>query len=379
LHPGGSSVGLAGAVLLGLVIGLVTPATAADSAKPTDSNRTANALEALSRLKGIDLEANPGVKGAVLKLLDQTRGTPQFVEIVRDFNIKGQEAGLLDFAGQNPASSAGADAMRIILNGPNDALLKNSLAGPNALNLVEALGNTGEKGIVPLLKPIVTGQGRDLAIRKQAVRALAQVQAGAGALLDLAQEDKLPADLRLTVGSVLNNARWADLKSRAAQLLPPPQGQDAKPLPPISELVKQRGDRVNGAAVFRRDTVSCIKCHQINGEGIEFGPNLSEIGTKLGKDALYEAILDPSAGIAFGFEGWQITLKNGDDASGLLVNETPDELALKTVGGIVTRYRKTDVATRTQQKVSIMPAGLQQTMSLQELTDVVEYLASLKK
>ena len=199
------------------------------------------------------------------------------------------------------------------------------------------------------------------------------------ALLDLAEENKLPADLSLTASSALNSARWPDIKGRAAKILPPLQGQDTKPLPPIAELVKRKGDPVNGSAVFRRDAVGCIKCHQINGEGIEFGPNLSEIGAKLGKDALYEAILDPSAGISFGFEGWQLTLKNSDDASGLVVNETPDELALKSVGGIVTRYRKSDIASRTQQKVSIMPAGLQQTMSLQELADVVEYLASLKK
>lgn len=327
----------------------------------------------------MDLEANPGVKGAVLKLLDQTRGTPQFVEIVGDFKIRGQDEGLLQFAAQNPASSAGTEAMRLILNGQNDALLKQSLSSSNALNMVEALGNTGEKAIVPLLEPIITAPGRDLAIRKQAVRALAQVQAGAGALLKLAQEDKLPADLRLTASSALNHARWEDVKGQAMKFLPPLEGQNAKPLPPISELVERKGDPMNGAAVFRRDVVGCIKCHQINGEGIDFGPNLSEIGVKLGKDAIYEAILDPSAGISFGFEGWRITLKNGDDATGLIVNETSEELALKAVGGIVTRYRKSDIATRTQQKVSIMPAGLQQTLSLQELADVVEYLASLKK
>jgi hypothetical protein len=56
------------------------------------------ALEALNRLKGIDLESNPAVKTAVLKILEQVKGTPQFVEIVRDFKIKGQESALLDFA-----------------------------------------------------------------------------------------------------------------------------------------------------------------------------------------------------------------------------------------------------------------------------------------
>jgi putative heme-binding domain-containing protein len=286
---------------------------------------------------------------------------------------------LLEFAANNPATSPGVEAMRMTLNGENEALLKKSLDSSNAEQVVEAMGNTGVKEIVPLLEPLITATNRDVALRKQAVRALALVQAGAGALLELAEQGKLPADLKLTASTRLNNARWPEVRERAAKILPAPQGQDAQPLPPISELVKRKGDPLNGAAVFRRESVGCIKCHPVNGEGVEFGPNLSEIGTKLGKDALYEAILDPSAGIAFGFEGWQITLKNGDDASGLIVNETEDELALKAVGGIVTRYRKGDIAMRARQKVSIMPAGLQQTMSLQELADMVDYLASLKK
>jgi len=63
----------------------------------------------------------------------------------------------------------------------------------------------------------------------------------------------------------------------------------------------------------------------------------------------------------------------------LIVSETNDELALKTVGGIVTRYKKEDISRRTKQKLSIMPAGLEQTMSVDELADLVEYLSSLKK
>ena len=269
-----SQMGCAGLLCVCLHLG-TSPCRAEDSSNQTEANRIANALEALSRLKGIDLDANPGVKAAVLKLLEQTGGTPQFVEIVRDFKIAGQEEALLEFAGQNPASSSGADAMRLVLNGQNDALLKRSLAGSNALNIVEALGNTGEKEIVPLLEPIVTDAAREVALRKQTVRSLAQVQVGATALLKLAQADKLPADLSLTASSALNSARWPDIKDRAAKILPLLQGQDAKPLPPISELVKRKGDPVNGTAVFRRDAVGCIKCHQVNGEGIEFGPNLS--------------------------------------------------------------------------------------------------------
>jgi putative heme-binding domain-containing protein len=370
-------VGLRRVVLLACWLGLSRLAAAQpDNA---EAGRRAVNLEALSRLKGLDLEANPAVKAVVLKLLDQVQGTPEFVQIVRDFKILGQTDGLLDVAAKDPSGASGAEAMRLVLQAGDTNAVLSALATTNAAEIIEALGNTGQNETVPLLKWVVTELSRPVATRKKAVVAMAKTQEGAAALLEMARAQTLPQDLRLTAGSELNTARWEAIKTEAAQVLPPPRTQSAQPLPPIYELVKRKGDPHNGAAVFRRESVGCYKCHQVNGEGTDFGPNLSEIGTKLAKDAIYESILDPSAGIAFGYEAWQLDLKNGDDALGLIVSETNDELALKTVGGIVTRYKKGDILRRTRQKLSIMPAGLEQTMSAGELADLVEFLATLRK
>lgn len=139
------------------------------------------------------------------------------------------------------------------------------------------------------------------------------------------------------------------------------------------------GDPAKGAQIFRRPEVNCISCHQVRGEGVDFGPALSEIGSKLAREALFEAILDPSAGISFGFEAWQITLKDGDEAFGLIASETEDELVLKLQGGTLNRLKKADIAGREKQKLSVMPAGLQASLTTAEFVDLVEYLASLKK
>jgi putative heme-binding domain-containing protein len=349
------------------------------AAEPLEPDRVNTVIEALTRLGPEKVEANPKFKEALGKVLEATKGTPQFVELVRDFHITDQDPALLEIAAANPNNSTGVEAVRLILAGRNSQLLKASLTSTNAVKIAEALGNTADKRIVPLLEPIVPDSTRNVALRKQAVHALAQVQEGATSLLKLAEEQKLPDDTKLVASSELNNVRWANIKAEAAQVLPLPQSRNAQSLPPISELIKMPGDAKRGAEVFRRDIVGCIKCHQVDAEGIDFGPNLSEIGTKLGKDALYEAILDPSAGISFGFEAWQIELKSGDEAYGLIVSDTTEEIAVKSQGGIVTRYKKSDVAKREQQKLSIMPAGLQQTMSTEDLVDLVEYLSSLKK
>jgi putative heme-binding domain-containing protein len=177
----------------------------------------------------------------------------------------------------------------------------------------------------------------------------------------------------------LNHVRWPDLKALAAQVLPAPQGRNAQSLPPLPELLQMRGDVARGAQVFARPEAACITCHRINEKGADLGPALSEIGAKLGKDALYEAILDPSAGIAFGYEAWQIALKSGDEAFGIVVSDTADELLIKDAKAIPIHIKKSDILSRRQSKVSLMPAGLQQTMSTQDLVDLVEYLSSLKK
>jgi putative heme-binding domain-containing protein len=315
-------------------------------------------------------------------VLEATRGTPQFVELVKQFELKDQTPALLATAIQNSTNSAGVEAMRLVLESGDNELLKRALNdtnSPTVVKTIEVLGNTGERRVVALLEPFAGDTNRDLVARKQAVRSLAGIQEGAMLLLRLARVDKLPSDLKFVATVELNNVRWPNLQAEAAQTLPLPRGQDAQPLPPIAELVTMKGDPKRGAEIFRRDTVACIKCHQVNGEGTDIGPNLSEIGTKLGKDALYEAILDPSAGISFGYETWQVELKNGDEAFGLIVSETADEIAVKTQTGIVTKYKKTDITKREKQKLSIMPAGLQQTLTTRDLVDLLEYLASLRK
>jgi putative heme-binding domain-containing protein len=246
------------------------------------------------------------------------------------------------------------------------------------LGLIEAMGNSADKQFVPLLAPVLDDSKQPAENRKAAVKALAQTEEGAAHILKLASEDKLDSSVKFTASAVLNSARWPNIKSEAAKLLPLPQGKSA-PLPPVADLVKIKGDPEKGAQVFRRLEVNCIACHRVGNEGIDFGPNLTEIGTKLAKEAIYEAILDPSAGISFGFEAWNVELKNGDEAYGLITSESPDEIVVKTQTGVQTRYKKSEIAKRTQAKLSIMPAGLQQAMSQQDLVDLVEYLSNLKK
>src|SRR5437870_5243756 len=84
------------------------PAACADA----DADRVALAVDALTRLEGVDLNASPILKERVLKVLDKTRGTANFVRLVQHFKLENQNPGLLEVAIAQPAGEAGVEAMR---------------------------------------------------------------------------------------------------------------------------------------------------------------------------------------------------------------------------------------------------------------------------
>jgi putative heme-binding domain-containing protein len=354
----------------------------ASAAVADEQQKIDTAVEALTRLENVNLDEKPAIKVAVDRVLEKTRGTPNFVKLVHHFKLTNQNNALIEFAVNNSTNEIGIAAMRLVLASKDSSAVKHALQSTNvaeAVHLLEALGNAKEKRVVPWLTPLITDESRHAEVRRANVRALAQTQDGANALLALAKEDKLPDNLKFLAATELNAARWPEIKTNAAKILPLPAGQNSQPLPPVSELIQLKGNVAAGAEIFRRETTGCIKCHQVRGEGRELGPALSEIGTKLSKEALYESILDPGAGISFGFEAWQVELKSGDEAYGIKASDTPDEVAIKDTNGIITHHKRAQIASMQQMKTSMMPAGLQQTMTTQELVDLVEYLFSLKK
>jgi putative heme-binding domain-containing protein len=112
---------------------------------------------------------------------------------------------------------------------------------------------------------------------------------------------------------------------------------------------------------------------------VDVGPGLSEIGSKLAKEALFESILNPNSGISMGFETQLFTLKDGGAASGIVRSETKEQITLALPGGATQSVAKDSIAKREKLTTSLMPAGLSNLLTQQDLVDLVEYLASLKK
>ncbi|MFM8436104.1 MAG: c-type cytochrome, partial [Planctomycetia bacterium] len=197
------------------------------------------------------------------------------------------------------------------------------------------------------------------------------------AVADPVRTDRLRAALRRQAGkeAAAILAAIGDGGPAAADAPKPQPGRG--PLPPLAELVKQVGDPARGRAVFT-GAGTCAKCHVVGGEGKNVGPNLSGIGTKLSRQALYESILMPSAAISHNYETYTAVLDDGRSVTGLLVSQTPEQVVLKPADGVDATLAAKEIDELVKQPISLMPADLANTLSAQELADVVAWLETLR-
>src|SRR5690606_26513196 len=152
-------------------------------------------------------------------------------------------------------------------------------------------------------------------VREKATHSFGNGYSGQEKLMNLVSSKKLPKDLDTTAESILLNAGRDDIKQKAMAFYHKDEGNTN--LPPVATLVKIKGNAGNGQLFFSN---TCSSCHQVNNSGINFGPDLSEIGAKFAKDGLYENILHPDAGIAFGYDGYLIKTKDGGQLLGYIAN-----------------------------------------------------------
>ena len=156
--------------------------------------------------------------------------------------------------------------------------------------------------------------------------------------------------------------------------MPPLKGMDE--LPQLTELLVYHGDAERGKSVFQAAT--CATCHVVEGTGINYGPDLSSIGSKLGKRALYEAILDPNNGISLSYQLYELTLSDGEKVVGLWEGVSGRGVTLRQPGGLTRTVEASRIVGSEALPVSAMPGNLQSLMTREELVDLVEYLTTLR-
>jgi putative heme-binding domain-containing protein len=138
------------------------------------------------------------------------------------------------------------------------------------------------------------------------------------------------------------------------------------------------GDIRRGQAIFNGQKAACATCHELGYLGGHVGPDLTSIGQVRTERDLLESIVYPSASFARSFEPMVVITKSGESFTGVVRSEAPGEVVLVTGPGPETRIARADIAEMRPGTVSIMPAGLDEQLSRQELADLLVFLKATK-
>jgi putative heme-binding domain-containing protein len=153
-----------------------------------------------------------------------------------------------------------------------------------------------------------------------------------------------------------------------------------------TDLIKQRakieeiaavlkdGDVRRGQAVFNSSKAACASCHTIGYVGGKVGPDLTRIGKIRTERDLLESIVLPSASFVRSYEPVIITTKRGKTHSGVVRKDSADEVVLALNATEEVRIPREEIEDMRPGTVSIMPAGLDQQLSVRELADLVAFL-----
>jgi putative membrane-bound dehydrogenase-like protein len=205
--------------------------------------------------------------------------------------------------------------------------------------------------------------------RIDAALAMAADPAGAPLLIQLAASNQIAYQLREAIGSVIFSNPDRSVRTAAAGYFSRPGGQPRTTAAGVAGLV---GDASRGKIRFDG---SCSTCHRrgAGSPGAEVGPDLSDVGRKFDRNGLIEAIVNPSAGIAFGFGAELFVTRRGESHIGFLQSDAVT-ISIRDGYGSVRTIPRDELDARVPLKGSLMPGPLALALSDQDVADIVAFL-----
>jgi putative membrane-bound dehydrogenase-like protein len=261
------------------------------------------------------------------------------------------------------------------------------------LEAARALGEGSSPVRLKILREAARNARLDETVRAQALLGLAgQPEGLLDDLFTLVEGDSTvlrEEALRALVGSKLDSTRRATLEklahrrpetaSMVARVLGQPFSKDRPPATDLDAWLKRLegpADAVVGRRVFAHPRLAgCFRCHRVEGRGADIGPDLSAVGRNPRRHIL-ESILQPSALIAPYYQSWTIETTDGKVRTGMLVKTDRDEYTWLDAKGDLFKVNTRDVVESRPDPKSIMPDGLADLLTDQELRDLMAYLES---
>ncbi|GBD35846.1 hypothetical protein HRbin36_00961 [bacterium HR36] len=178
-----------------------------------------------------------------------------------------------------------------------------------------------------------------------------------------------PADLDTRRQQQVREALSGDLRKRLEQLLGRTTPRK-EILRAYQDVLQLPGNPNRGRELFLKH---CSQCHRRNGLGTAVGPNLDDVRGKPPVQLL-EDILDPNAAVAPNYATYIVETRTGQTYTGILASETPTRIVLLRAEGVRDEIPRPDLAEIRATPVSLMPENLEQTLSKQDLADLIAWL-----
>ncbi len=350
--------------------------------KMIEDNKTKDTAINKLVLHALDIKTvkqSPVAQKALIRVIASVKETPEYIELVKRYEVRSENPNLLQLAIHKKNEGTGRDAAGLLLALGGKQLAWNVINGKDTTQtkaLLTALSGVGSKESIDMIQTVALSNKYLADIRKDAAGKIGRSWDGEERVIEILKNKKVPQELIPDVVASVSQAWRGSIKTEAQSYLPNYVAVANKNAPTWAELENIKGDAVKGKTVFAN---ACAVCHLVNKEGYDFGPKLTEIGSKYPKEGLLDAIVHPSDGISFGYEGWQLKMKDGSTLNGIIVSKTETDIDLKLPGGAKQHLKTSDVQSMKEMKESMMPEGLYQNISTQDLANLLEYLSSLKK
>lgn len=319
-----------------------------------------------------DIVQNKRFQQVLPSVLATIQQPTDFIDIVKKYTVKGQDAKLETFIYDKTKADFATDAAEVLVKVNGLANFKAAVESGDkqkALRAIEIFGRLDKEPVTSYLISLFSSEKLPLDYRKEAMNAM-NGWTSEEVLWVLVQNKKVPEDVLPEAQKLLLGTWHSDIRAAATKFF----GKSATTSSfDTKELLAIKGDKVKGKEIYAS---YCVACHVADKQGVDFGPGLSQIGKKLTKEGLYMAILQPSQGVSFGYEGATIQLKDGTELQGIVTSKTENDVMIKFVGSAELKaYKRSEVVKITEMKESLMPAF---PLQKQEIVDLVEYLSGLK-
>ena len=138
------------------------------------------------------------------------------------------------------------------------------------------------------------------------------------------------------------------------------------------DVVDITGDADLGKSVFQ---TSCSACHTYAGEGGVVGPDLTGINNQPA-DAILLHTLVPNYEVLPAYQAIAVETSDGRSISGWILAETDNSMTLRTAFGTEESVLRSNIVSLNNSGLSLMPDGLEQTMTKEDLANLIAYLKS---